>query len=113
MAGMNFDLLRQGLEALERLGMQAAQNVPAAASGNTAASAPDVAQPAAADAPAVAPAAPTQPDAPQKPDPAKQSNIADTKIPSVHSKPIADARQLRRAIILSEILAPALALRRR
>lgn len=111
MAGMNFDQLRQGLEALENLGMQAVQN----ASG-TAQTAPE-------------PAAQGQDNAPPpmgQPSPAPndetpaQLKIQQTPVPKPEiseprpqQKHAVHARQLRRAIILSEILAPPLSQRRK
>lgn len=113
MAATNFDLLRQGLEALESLSIQMTQNAQAAVFGeNTAAGAPEPEPSAAAQAPAAEAAAPMQPEPPQKIDLAKPDS-ADKKILRVRSNPAVDAHQLRRALILSEILAPPLALRRK
>ena len=101
MAGIHFDFLRQGLEALENLSMQAIQN----------AQTPQQASP--------------QADAEPEPLPDKTalqtaSAVEQTSLSKTQVKPqakrshksanlICNAQQLRRAIILSEILAPPLA----
>lgn len=103
MAGMNFDLLRQGLEALENLGMQAVQNASGTAQGQG-----DTLPPMGQPSPAPNDETPAQLKIQQTPVP--KPEISE---PRPQQKHAVHARQLRRAIILSEILAPPLSQRRK